>query len=150
CPSVGTIVAWLKENTKVGKNTVFYTGSATSRNAQAFAATIEGAQTFTSAFMTGDLKSKGFETWLDECGGSACEQDLLIPRMSEALAKASADTSYVMVKEGEKIDTSKIWSTAEYPALQSNKVEVWAVNSATKDFTTNLQKKRYDGTTTFP
>lgn len=74
----------------------------------------------------------------------------MIPRISEALAKASTDTSYVMVKEGEKIETSKIWSTAEYPALQANKVEVWAVNSATTDFTTHLQKKKYNGTTTFP
>ncbi|CAN8096914.1 unnamed protein product [Discula destructiva] len=95
------------------------------------------------------LQEKGYLTWLDECGTKACEQDLLIPRMSEALAKASTGVAYVMIKEGDLMDPKKIWSTAEYPALKANSVEAWAVNSGTTDFTTHLQKKEYDGTTKF-
>jgi hypothetical protein len=137
CPSLSTIETYAK--TRVSTNTVFYTGSASAQQASNFAATLEPkGVTYSDAF-----PHEQFLAWIDECGVGP-EQDKLVPRMSEALALATRGTAYVLLPAGQAIDPKKIWSTAEYPALQKNGVEVWAVNS--KDVS---QKKKYDGNSNF-
>lgn len=151
CPSADTMAAWVKSNSKHDVH-IFYTGSANTQNARALAAALAkqspsvDAGYFSTVFMANTkLQESGYFKWLDDCGGKACEQQLVIPRMSEALAKASTGKAYLLIKEGDTIDHTKIWYTAEYPALKKNNVEVIMVNSGTADFETHLQTKKYDG-----
>jgi hypothetical protein len=49
CPDVQTIVDWLKDNSKVGAKTVFYSAGATNQDAKTYAGHI-GAEYYGSAF----------------------------------------------------------------------------------------------------
>ncbi|KAF9874448.1 hypothetical protein CkaCkLH20_08011 [Colletotrichum karsti] len=114
CPSVDSIRDWIKDNAKVGTNTVFYTAGAKQAQAEAFAATLDGGGQYWNKVF-GDQ----YLDWLDECGPGA-EQDKLFPRMGEALAKESSGTAYVMMVKGKPI--ADFWKNYEYPNLGNAKI----------------------------
>ncbi|KAF7858935.1 hypothetical protein EAF04_008976 [Stromatinia cepivora] len=120
CPSVDTIEKWVKENTKVGAKTVFYTGTATNQNAKDYAAKI-GGEFWGSVYPTNQ-----FLDWIDECGEGP-EQDKLVPRMAQALAQATTGHAYVMLPRGQALAPGSVWMQNEWPALRG-RVSVTAVN----------------------
>ncbi|KAF5615413.1 hypothetical protein F52700_13383 [Fusarium sp. NRRL 52700] len=132
CPSVDTIREWIRNNAKVGENTIFYTAEATQNHAKAFA-----EQKVTDGNYWGKVFADNKHLdWLDECGAGP-EQDKLFPRMGEALARDSSGTAYVIMVKGNEI--KDFWKDNEYPYLKKNKVKVIAVNAANFD-----DQKDYD------
>jgi len=103
CPSVETIQEWLRGNTGIGERSVFYTGSASNEQAKNYAAKV-GGQYWGSLFP----QDKFFD-WIDECG-TGPEQDKLVPRMAEAMAKESYGEAFVLLPKNEPVNTGKIWS----------------------------------------
>ncbi|KAF5661365.1 hypothetical protein FCIRC_11844 [Fusarium circinatum] len=133
CPSVDTLRQWIRDNAKVGENTVFYTAKATQDQAKAFA-----EQKVTDGTYWGKVFADNkYLDWIVECGEGP-EQDKLFPRMGEALARESSGTAYVIMVKGNKIE--EFWENHEYPYLKENKVKVIAVNSVDFD-----DQKDYNG-----
>ncbi|KAF4499314.1 hypothetical protein FAGAP_4519 [Fusarium agapanthi] len=133
CPSVDFIRQWIRDNAKVGEDTIFYTAEATQDQAKAFS-----EQKVTDGNYWGKVFANNkYLDWIVECGEGA-EQDKLFPRMGEALARESSGTAYVIIVKGNEI--KDFWKSNEYPYLKENDVKIIAVNS--EDFD---DQKDYNG-----
>ncbi|KAJ4470238.1 hypothetical protein J3R30DRAFT_3241035, partial [Lentinula aciculospora] len=115
CPETETIVEYLKENTNIGPNTVFYTSPISAAQAGAIAKQLTPPGNFYSNLITSEMQLQ----WLEECGPGP-EQDKLVPRISEAIALASSDIAYLVIEEGTEPKDTSIWVKYEFPALKRN------------------------------
>jgi len=114
CPSTAEIATYLKQHTKVGDNTVFYSAPVPSRQASDFAKTKHGHS------YPDLINNEILFHFLDLCGHTPAEQDKLIPRISEAIAEASTGTAYVLISGKQPPKEGSIWVKVEFPALKRN------------------------------
>ncbi|KAI8963467.1 hypothetical protein F5Y11DRAFT_319357 [Daldinia sp. FL1419] len=119
CPTVDEIRDWIRNNGHHLDKTVFYTSpSSSNRDAMNYANKINGK------FWGNVYPNQQYYDWLGDCGpGSA--QDDLAPRMSEALARETTGSAYILLKKGTAPRPNSVFMVNEYPNLN---VKVYAVN----------------------
>ncbi|KAI2775244.1 hypothetical protein F4815DRAFT_487464 [Daldinia loculata] len=137
CPTVDQIRAWIRNEGLVLDKTVFYTSpSSTNRDAMNYANKINGK------FWGNVYPNDQYYDWLGECGPGTAQDDLA-PRMSEALARETTGSAYILLKKGTTPRPESVFMVYEYPNLN---VKVYAVNpedpDETKEWTPGTNWKR--------
>ncbi|KAJ4470239.1 hypothetical protein J3R30DRAFT_3738390 [Lentinula aciculospora] len=115
CPSSETIADYLKQHTKIGPNTVFYSSPVPAAQAGAVAQQLNPQGNYFSNLITSEMQLQ----WLEECGPGP-EQDKLTPRISKAIALASSGTAYLVIEQDKQPKSTSIWMKDEFPTLQRN------------------------------
>ena len=115
CPTVDEIRMWLRKNTQIGENTIFYIKPVTKADARFFAEQINGH------FRGNLIDQEVYLDWVGACKEGK-DQDLVTPRVSEAIALEAKRTAYVLMTTTP--DPKSIWMKYEYPALKHNGVAV--------------------------
>ncbi|KAI1478911.1 hypothetical protein K445DRAFT_364862 [Daldinia sp. EC12] len=119
CPTVKQISDWIESKGHHLDKTVFYTSPySTNRDAMNYANEIGGK------FWGNIYPNDQYYEWLGDCGPGPAQDDLA-PRMSEALARKTTGSAYVMLKKGTAPRPDSVFMKYEYPNL---KVKVYAVN----------------------
>jgi hypothetical protein len=115
CPSAEWIANYLKQKHPGwnGENTVFYSKPATAQSAGVLAGTKQGK--YYGSLVTLDM----ILDFTDKCGPGT-QQDLIVPRVSKAIALLSSGTAYVILDPNQPPAATSIWMVDEFPTLKSN------------------------------
>ncbi|KAI1803095.1 hypothetical protein F4811DRAFT_526555 [Daldinia bambusicola] len=104
CPTVDQIRTWIKDQGHQLDKTVFYTKpSSTNRDAMNYANKINGK------FWGNIYPNDQYYEWLGDCGPGPAQDDLA-PRMSEALARETTGSAYILLKKGSAPQPESIFS----------------------------------------